>query len=136
MNNYSLRFDFSNLSQIIKSFWIDIIQHYFTFWANHVKLFVSVPYDLFCFTIWIASFWVVSIYFRFDLATNWIPKSTIRPNLNKIDIVWRLIYCSNKVIIIYFVGIQFRKHNTHTHRQSLKLYFLNPIGFFSRYAYA
>ena len=82
-NNYSILFDFSNLNQIILSFWFDRIQHYSFICGETCQI---IHFNLLSFTIQITFFWVVLICFKKQKSKIWfslkkILKSRIGPSL-------------------------------------------------------
>ena len=104
MNNYLFWIDFSDLNQIIYSFWLVGIHHFLTNYGESCRI---IHFDLFSFDLFgfdsfgfnlfgfdsfygsnhrfFDSFWFVLGYrlYRFNLVTNQITKSTIPPNLQE-----------------------------------------------------
>ena len=95
-NNYSFWIDFSDINQIIYSFWFVGIRHYSTYYGKSCRIirFDSFRFDSFYDSnhLFFDSFRFVLGYrlYRFDSVTNRITKSTIRPSLLPCD--FRLFY--------------------------------------------
>ena len=100
-NNHSFWFGFSDLNQIIYSFWFVSIQHYLPFLGESCWM---ICFALFRFSsfynlnhLFFDSFQFI-LGFRFNLATNQITKSTIRPSL----VIWlKITFAKMSLIIVH-----------------------------------
>ena len=98
LNKYSFWINFLDLKQIIHSFGLLGIPHYFIFYSKSCWIINFNMLLLICFMIQNTSFylfWFLLIYrlYRFHLTTNWIRKSTIRPSLVSRSFFWDCAEC-------------------------------------------